>query len=91
MLSGISPARRFVQHCMRCCEQQQDASRQRQHVRILCVFMQTLISNKVLQFNTPVFTALLNEVDAFCSQFSAIREASDLAKQIRKFSTDTAK
>jgi hypothetical protein len=36
-------------------------------------------------------TALLNDVDALCSHFSVIKEASELAKQIRKFSTDTGK
>jgi hypothetical protein len=76
---------------MRCCEQQVDASRQRQHVRILCVFITTLISNKILQSNSPVFSNLFSEIDAFCAHFSAIREASELLRQIKKFASDANK
>ncbi len=76
---------------MRCCENQADASRQRQHVRILCVFITTLISNKIVQFSSPVFNALLNEVDMFCGHFSAIKESSEVLKQIRKISGDAGK
>jgi hypothetical protein len=43
----------------------------------------------VLQFNFPVFTALLNEVDAFYPHFSVIKEALELAKQICTVSTIT--
>jgi hypothetical protein len=53
--------------------------------------MQTLISNKVLQFNNPVFSALLNEVDTFCSHFNVIKEAAELAKHMRKFSGEAGK
>jgi hypothetical protein len=77
---------------MACCENPAiDASRRRQHVRILCVFITTLISNKILLFNNPAFNALLNDVDAFCVTFSDIREASELLKQIRKISSDGCK
>jgi hypothetical protein len=82
---------RFVQHCMHCCENQADASRQRRDVRILCVFIQSLMSSKVLQFNAAAFRSLFSEVDAFCLHFSAIKDASELAKQIRKFSHDASK
>jgi hypothetical protein len=76
---------------MRCCDNQADASRQRRDVRILCVFIQSLMSSKALQFNAPAFRSLFSEVDAFCLQFSAIKDASELAKQIRKFSHDASK
>ena len=49
------------------------------------------MSSKALQFNAPAFRSLFSEVDAFCLQFSAIKDASELAKQIRKFSHDASK
>ena len=77
---------------MRCCENPSiDAARRRQHVRILCVFITTLISNKILLFATPAFNALLHEVDVFCMSFSDIKEATELLKQIRKMSSEVGK
>jgi hypothetical protein len=44
-----------------------------------------------VQFSSPVFNALLNEVDMFCGHFSAIKESSEVLKQIRKISGDAGK
>ena len=68
----------FISNCMNSCKNLKEKYTQTRFVRLLCVFINSLLKNKVLN-NVELYV----EIELFCKEFGNVKEAAAVYRSIK--------